>query len=142
VFVIKRIALIGDNSLEYINKLLEIWNDGNCAVLIDWRIPVPVAYEMMSEAKVQFCYIEQKFSNDYDVENIIKKEFPIDDCVVLKKKSTMGDYLVCLYTGNSEVENMRIHLNNFLMSYEIPREFHRVSEIPSTTNGKKLRMPL
>lgn len=53
-----RIALIGENSIEYVNILLDIWNNGNCAVLIDWRIPFNVAYEMMIEANVSECYIE------------------------------------------------------------------------------------
>lgn len=34
-----RIALIGNNSVGYIEKLIDIWNDGNCAVLLDFRIP-------------------------------------------------------------------------------------------------------
>ena len=32
-----RVGLIGENSIEYINALLDIWNNGDCAVLIDWR---------------------------------------------------------------------------------------------------------
>jgi long-chain acyl-CoA synthetase len=54
-----RIALIGENSIEYVDKLLDIWNKGNCAVLIDWRIPPMVASEMMIEAGVQACFIER-----------------------------------------------------------------------------------
>lgn len=29
-----RIGLIGENSIEYVNHLLDIWNNGDCAVLI------------------------------------------------------------------------------------------------------------
>lgn len=61
-----RIALIGENSVEYIQKLLEIWNGGDSAVLIDCRIPAPVAVEMMVEAKVTTCLIEDKFLNQFD----------------------------------------------------------------------------
>lgn len=53
-----RIGLIGDNSVEYVNLLLDIWNNGNCAVLLDWRIPIKTSIEMMKEAGVEFCYIE------------------------------------------------------------------------------------
>lgn len=63
-----RIALIGENSIEYIEKLLDIWNSGNCAVLIDWRIPLQTAVEMMREASVHTCYIEKKL---YDKTTII-----------------------------------------------------------------------
>lgn len=29
-----RVALIGENSVEYVDKLLDIWNNGDCAVLL------------------------------------------------------------------------------------------------------------
>ena len=53
-----RVALIGDNSIEYVNALIHIWNNGDCAVLLDWRIPFQTAYEMMLEANVSKCYID------------------------------------------------------------------------------------
>ncbi len=43
-----RVALIGENSVEYIEKLLDIWNDNDCAVLIDCQIPVLTAIYMMN----------------------------------------------------------------------------------------------
>lgn len=54
-----RVALIGENSIEYVNALLDIWNNGDCAVLIDWRIPVATMFQMMQEAFVTKCYIEK-----------------------------------------------------------------------------------
>ena len=56
-----RVGLIGENSIEYIDKLLDIWNHGDCAVLIDWRIPYQTAIEMMRDANVSVCYAEQKW---------------------------------------------------------------------------------
>ena len=56
-----RVGLIGENSIEYIDKLLDIWNHGDCAVLIDWRIPYQAAIEMMRDANVSVCYAEQKW---------------------------------------------------------------------------------
>lgn len=55
-----RIALIGENSVEYISILLDIWNGGDCAVLIDWRIPLETACSMMEEADVKRCYIQKE----------------------------------------------------------------------------------
>lgn len=55
-----RVALIGDNSIEYVKKIIEIWNNGDCVVLIDWRIPHNKAIQMMKEAKVVKCYIEYR----------------------------------------------------------------------------------
>lgn len=56
-----RVALIGENSIEYIDKLIDIWDNGDCAVLIDWRIPLQTAVEMMHEAEVHTCCIDKKF---------------------------------------------------------------------------------
>ncbi len=56
-----RIALIGDNSIEYIEILLNIWNNGDCAVLVDCEIPFYTAVEMMREAQVCKCYVESKY---------------------------------------------------------------------------------
>ena len=67
----KRIALIGENSVEYVSALLDIWNFGNCAVLIDWRIPISTACEMMADAGTAVCYIEKKRFNDN-----IKLDYP------------------------------------------------------------------
>lgn len=55
-----RVGLIGDNSIEYLKKLIEIWNNGDCAVLIDWRIPHNTAIGMMHDASVSMCYIDKQ----------------------------------------------------------------------------------
>ena len=55
-----RIAIVGENSVGYIETLLYIWNSGDCAVLIDWRIPFQTATEMMREANVHKCFMEKK----------------------------------------------------------------------------------
>ena len=56
----ERIAIIGENSIEYINLLLNIWNNGDCAVLLDWRIPLTSAARLMKDAHVHKCYIDNK----------------------------------------------------------------------------------
>ena len=53
-----RVALIGENSIGYVNALVDIWNSGQCAVLLDWRIPFATSVEMMIEADVHTCFIE------------------------------------------------------------------------------------
>jgi len=83
-----RVALIGENSIEYIDKLIEIWNSGNCAVLIDWRIPLQTAIKMMAEADVYTCYIEKKLIDQTCVplpENITFIHF--------KRKVNSAEYL-------------------------------------------------
>lgn len=59
--VSERVALIGDNSVEYIGLLFDIWNQEGCAVLIDPQTPVTSAIEMMHDANVKKCYIEHKY---------------------------------------------------------------------------------
>lgn len=68
-----RVALIGENSVEYVNSLIDIWNNGDCAVLLDWRIPFQTAVEMMREADVSKCYIEEGL--------LEKSNIQLPDCI-------------------------------------------------------------
>ena len=68
-----RVALIGENSIGYVNALVDIWNNGDCAVLLDWRIPCPTAIEMMIEADVHTCFIDKSLFNK--IENQIPNSF-------------------------------------------------------------------
>lgn len=68
----ERIALIGDNSLEFIKLLFSIWNHRGCAVLIDPQTPVSVAIEMMHDANVKKCYVERQYYSKLE-ENFNKK---------------------------------------------------------------------
>ena len=60
-----RVALIGTNSIGYIHALIEIWNSGHCAVLIDYQTPFYAAIQMMREADVQICYLQEDLWNEY-----------------------------------------------------------------------------
>lgn len=77
-----RVALFGDNSIEYVNILIDIWNNGDCAVLIDSRIPFFSATRLMKEANVNICYIDEKIwknncENDGEIKFILfNKELP------------------------------------------------------------------
>lgn len=53
-----RIGLVGDNSLEFVELLLKIWSDSNCAVIIDWRMPACKIDELLIEAGVESCFID------------------------------------------------------------------------------------
>ena len=55
-----RVALIGDNSPDYVSLILDIWNSGNSVVLLDKNIPYQRALAMMKEAEVAECMIEEK----------------------------------------------------------------------------------
>ncbi len=59
-----RVALIGTNSPEFVDKLIDIWNSGDCAVLIDSQIPGNAAVDLMREASVDKCYHEKGVLNN------------------------------------------------------------------------------
>lgn len=83
-----RIGLIGENSIEYVDKLLDIWNNGDCAVLIDWRIPFQTAVEMMKEASVQKCYIEKKI-----FDKAHEKKWSGISFILFEKKNNIAEFL-------------------------------------------------
>lgn len=58
-----RVALIGENSIPYISTLIDIWNEGDCAVLIDKNIPQAVVVEIMRDANVLKCCLDKKVKN-------------------------------------------------------------------------------
>lgn len=83
-----RVALIGENSIGYVNSLIDIWNNGDCAVLLDWRIPFSTATEMMIEAGVHTCFIENGLFNK------LEDELPDSiDFVKYEKQNTSAELL-------------------------------------------------
>ena len=56
-----RIGLIGENSIEYVSHLLDVWNAGDSVVLIDWRIPADSAAWMLKEAGAEYCLIDSRY---------------------------------------------------------------------------------
>lgn len=88
-----RVALIGENSVGYVDTLVDIWNNGDCAVLLDWRIPFSTAIEMMIEADVHTCFIEKGLFNK--IENLIPDSI---DFVTYEKQNSSADLLPnCIY---------------------------------------------
>lgn len=56
----KRIGLIGDNSIKFIDVLLDILIERNVVVVIDWRIPLNIALNILHNYEIEECYIESK----------------------------------------------------------------------------------
>lgn len=71
----RRVAIIGENSIEYVDTLINIWNCGDCAVLIDWRIPFFTAVAMMREANVKQCFIEERLADKENIRTVSDIEF-------------------------------------------------------------------
>ena len=69
-----RIALIADNSAEYIRTLILIWEHNNIPVLIDHRLPCSTCLEMMKAAGVMEVFTDRDdiaeiiHKNDYEIQ--------------------------------------------------------------------------
>ncbi len=64
----RKIGIVGENSAEYVKALLNIWEAGDCAVLLDWRLPPGQVLEMLSLSGAQECYIDRRFESQ-DLQN-------------------------------------------------------------------------
>lgn len=60
-----RIGIIGSNSVECAELLLNIWNNDDSAVLIDSSAPPSIVFSMLSDAGVSDCYVERSLAYDY-----------------------------------------------------------------------------
>lgn len=83
-----RVALIGENSIGCVDTLVDIWNNGDCAVLLDWRIPFSTAIEMMIDADVHTCFLEKRLFNK--IENQISDSI---DFITYEKQNSSATLL-------------------------------------------------
>lgn len=64
----KYIGLIGFNSIEYVEKILKIWNDGDCVVLLDSSTPYISIIEQLNITNSSMCYVcEEIYEKNYDL---------------------------------------------------------------------------
>lgn len=101
-----RIALIGKNSVNYISILLDIWNNGDCAVLIDWQTPFHTAVEMMCEAGVSLCYLQDDlWVNDIldEFSEIEIMRFSTDNEITFRLPECLYDKFVSQYNRTEAV---------------------------------------
>ena len=101
-----RIALIGKNSVNYLSLLIDIWNNGNCAVLIDWQTPFYTAMEMMREARVRLCYVQDDlWVNDTldEFSEIEIQRFSTDNEITFRLPECLYDKFVPKYNRTEAV---------------------------------------
>lgn len=100
-----RVALIGTNSIGYIHALIDIWNNGLCAVLIDYQTPFHAAIQMMREAEVQKCYLQEGLWSEYinissEIEFI---RFPADSTLTFILPNFLYDEFHSNYSNSEAV---------------------------------------
>ena len=83
----KYIGIIGENSIELINKILDLWNKGFCVVLFDYKTPIKSLIEMLVISKCTFCYLDESI---YEINNF-------KDSILFKNSKN----LFVIYKNNS-----------------------------------------
>ena len=81
----ERIAIIADNSIEFVGTLLKAWNSDKVAVLIDYRTSCAACLELLTEANVSEVYTDRQDLLDY-LAQVVNSEFDVkvmnnDNCV-------------------------------------------------------------
>ncbi len=89
-----RIGLIGHNSVEYTEKLLQIWHGNNSAVLIDCDAPPSAAFSMLADSGVTDCFLEDSLSGIYgpDISSLNVQSYSVNKnmpCVLPKSVRDM-----------------------------------------------------
>lgn len=97
-----RIAIVADNSINYIELLFDIWNAGHCAVLLDYNMPFEPLFELMNEAHVRKCYIDNKIFYNMQ-KNVINSDSEIEFILideVSRSAQVLPEYIRNKYRDN------------------------------------------
>lgn len=90
-----RIGIIGENSIEFIEILLDIWKNQNIACVFDWRIPLSEIEFRIKEADIKLCYIQKNILNK-SISVCEYKEYEVKD----SSFSFVPQYIYDNFTNN------------------------------------------
>ncbi len=67
----RKIGIVMENSAEYVKCLLAIWREGNCAVLLDWRLPAEQILQMLDRSGAEECYLDKSLQKKFPKETAV-----------------------------------------------------------------------
>ena len=94
-----RFGLIGENTIELIELILNIWKNGNCVVLIDKKMPPKAIINLLKDSKVSTCYIDKDLIGKFPYENEDIKFIGFNTCSFLP--TYLPDRFYCEYDNNT-----------------------------------------
>lgn len=154
----KKVALIGENSIGYVKKIIEIWNNQECAVLIDVRLPNTTLLKIISDCNIQKCYIDRdyidKFQELYGLnfeiylfEKINKEAtfLPTNIYKLFKKNYSKKDAIVIFSSGTTgrskgvRLSHYAINKNaDYIIDYMRPQKKDCIYIVKSLTHSSTL----
>ena len=75
---VKRIGIISDNTLSYVETIIDIWNEGSSAVLLNNHTPIHTIAEVLEITGAKECYVEDRLLDSLSSisNNLILKSLP------------------------------------------------------------------
>ena len=66
---VSRIGIIGRNSASFVSTLISIWNQNDCAVIIDPEVPLNIILKNLYDSKVTKCFIDDELYQKLEQKN-------------------------------------------------------------------------
>lgn len=150
-----RVGLIGYNSVEFVSLLLDIWNNGDCAVIIDPQAPVKSVARSLKEANVSDCYIQKGLNNNIANAELSIREYETSEILATTIPPTLyqlfhPDYskkeAVILYSSGTTGTSRGIILSHYainvnadaIINYMRPKEQDSIYIIKSLSHSSTL----
>lgn len=99
-----RVALIGDNSPEYVSLILDIWNTGNSVVLLDKNIPYQKALATLLRKEIIMNNLfKDLFTGIVEPKTACTFNDAINACIGCDSECQFSCGAICADTSNSPI---------------------------------------